>query len=97
MEISHYPSGRSRRTNRPISEEERFAYVHQEGLVTPLRSKTRLQQKFCVAYGFGPLEQHLLLCNPTDREIRIKKHNDCGIPPWSTIRSTATSTRYQKT
>jgi hypothetical protein len=58
----------------PVREEDWKGRSVKKGLVTPLRSKERMQQKFLTAYGYGALQGRVLLFNPTDKPIKLKKN-----------------------
>jgi hypothetical protein len=58
----------------PVREEDWKGRSVKKGLVTPLRSKERMQQKFLTAYGYGALQGRVLLFNPTDKSIKLKKN-----------------------
>jgi hypothetical protein len=55
-----------------ISDEEFKGYSTREGMVTPLRTKERLDQRFMVGYGYGGVEGKVLVFNPAETELRIR-------------------------
>jgi hypothetical protein len=42
-------------------------------MVTPLRTKERLDQKFMVGYGYGGIDGKILVFNPMEKKLRIRK------------------------
>jgi hypothetical protein len=56
-----------------IRNEEFKGYSTKEGMVTPLRTKERLDQKFMVGYGYGGIDGKILVFNPMEKELRIRK------------------------
>jgi hypothetical protein len=56
-----------------IKDEEFKGYSTREGIVTPLRTKERLDQRFMVGYGYGGVEGRVLVFNPAETGLRIKK------------------------
>jgi hypothetical protein len=50
-----------------IKNEEFKGYSAEEGMVTPVRTKERLSQKFMVGYGYGGIEGKVLVFNPTEK------------------------------
>src|SRR4051794_33451338 len=42
-------------------------------MVTPVRTKERLNQRFMVAYGYGQVKDRVVVFNPRMEKIRVRK------------------------
>jgi exodeoxyribonuclease-3 len=56
-----------------IEQEELRGRVGGEMLLTPVRTKERLAQKFLVGYGYGPMERKVLVFNPEAKPVKVRK------------------------
>jgi hypothetical protein len=61
-----------------ISQESWKNWAVKEGMFTPLRTEKRLSQQFLTSYGFGPFLPKIMIYNPNDFEVVIKKHEKIG-------------------